>query len=160
MSTEVTNFSFTKKSLIYRNRGFSLLPLLIAITIIGIIVVPLLNGYVSSWQRTLAADQRSKAHMLARWKLQEQMSIDYASLADQDKASCNLPSNLPEIDKYDCKVVVENVQSSSSNFEVSRIDITIFFNSVDSQGNRSVFCAEITDANCPDLTTFRTKLTK
>lgn len=98
--------------------------------------------------------------MLAQWKLQEQMSIPYGDVNDTDQSDCDLASNLPEANQYNCKVVVNNVNSSSSNFDVKRIDVTVFYNSMTSEGTRSVFCTNISGSSCPDLTTYRTRRAK
>ena len=136
------------------NRGFALIQLLMALAIVSIIAVPMMNSYVSSWQQMLAADKRSQARMLARWKLQEQMSIPFSDVQAQDPGSCSLPDEVPDTDGFSCKVTRSSV---TGNPGAIRIDVTILYNSMQSDGQRSVFCTsdQLEDSNCPDLSSYR-----
>ncbi len=134
--------------------GFALIQLLMALLIISIIAMPMITSYISSWQQMLAADQRSRARMLARWKLQEQMTIPFGNVQNQDPGSCELPDSLPRADNYSCSV---HRSAVSGNDGAIRINVTILYNSMLSEGQRSVFCTneQLENSNCPDLTSYR-----
>lgn len=134
--------------------GFALIQLLMALLIISIIAMPMITSYISSWQQMLAADQRSRARMLARWKMQEQMTISFGEVQNQDPGSCELPDSLPKADDFSCSVRRSSV---SGNDGAIRINVTILYNSMLSDGQRSVFCTneQLEDSNCPDLTSYR-----
>jgi Tfp pilus assembly protein PilE len=135
-------------------RGFALIQLLMALAIVSIIAVPMMNSYVSSWQQMLAADKRSQARMLARWKLQEQMSIPFSKVQAQDPGSCSLPDEVPDTEGFRCKVTRSSV---TGNPGAMRIDVTILYDSMQSGGQRSIFCTsqQLEDSNCPDLSSYR-----
>lgn len=136
--------------------GFALLQVIMALAIISVILVPMVNSYVSSWRQSLAAEKRSRAKMLVRWKLEKQMAVDFGSLESVDAEDCQLPGEIPDVEDFQCSVTVEELNGSSSNFDVRRIDVTILYQSLQSDGERSVFCPELEDSSCPDLTTYRT----
>lgn len=136
--------------------GFALLQVIMALAIISVILVPMVNSYVSSWQQSLAAEKRSRAKMLARWKIEQQLAANYGDLESVDAEECQLPGGIPDVDEYQCSVTVEDVGGSSGQFEVRRIDVTVLYQSLQSDGERSVFCPELEDSSCPDLSTYRT----
>lgn len=136
--------------------GFALLQVIMALAIISVILVPMVNSYVSSWQQSLAADKRSRAKMLARWKLEEQMAADYGSLESTDAEDCQLPGGIPDVEDFQCSVTVEEVSGTSDQFDVQRIDVTVQYQSLQSDHERSVFCPELEDSTCPDLSSYRT----
>lgn len=136
--------------------GFALLQVIMALAIISVVMVPMVNSYVSSWQQSLAAEKRSRAKMLARWKLEQQMAADFGSLESVDAEDCQLPGGLPDAEDFQCSVTVEEVSGSSGNFDVRRIDVTVLYQSLQSDSERSVFCPKLEDSTCPDLTTYRT----
>ena len=139
-----------------REGGFALLQVIMALAVISVILVPMVNSYVSSWQQSLAAEKRSRAKMLARWKLDQQMAAEYGDLESVDTEDCQLPGGLPNVEDFQCSVTVEEVNGSAGNFDVRRIDVTILYQSLQSDGERSVFCPELEDSSCPDLSSYRT----
>jgi len=139
--------------------GFSLIELLAAIVILGLLSGPMVNSYVKSFQRATESHRLNRANMLARQKA-EQMAgtIFYSQLSSQNKADCQLPAPYDSDagttkSVYDCKVKVSKVDAKQGNVELKKIEVRIIFPSPRG-GLRTGQCAGTTNCAKPDIVTY------
>lgn len=149
--------------------GVTLIELLVTIVILGVIMAPMVEGYVFAWQTSLDAQRRSKAVMLANWKIEElRTTKGYSGLSDVDSISrtdCTLPDPYGSTSgdvKYECSVTVEAVDGLDPNFAAEKVSLKIYYPSIIKGGEtRTVNCGT-DDGSCTasDYATYVSKLSK
>jgi len=78
------------------SKGVSLIEVLIALAILGIVAAAFLGGVTSGYKATIIADERTNAESLARSELEYVKNCDYADLSYG--FSYNIPDDPPEWD--------------------------------------------------------------
>ncbi len=140
-------------------RGFTLVELLVAIVILGVAIVPMVDAYVQSWTASIEADRKTRAIMLARWKIERVRSnTSYDALSGIDRSSCSLPTGYWESDggEYGCEVNVTTVPGSDT-FEAKKIGVKVFFSSVVYKNERTITCTNSCSISQPDFITYISK---
>lgn len=146
--------------------GFSLIELLVTIAILGIIMGPMVSAYVFAMQTSIDAQRRSKAVMLANWKVEQlraEKGFSGLETGTTDKSSCSLPAPYNSSDKgieYNCEIIVEEVSGTDPNFAAKKVEIKIFYDSVVTGNERTITCGDASDCNAADYATYLSKLEK
>lgn len=145
-----------------KKEAFSLMELLVAVAIMGVAIAPLVSGIVRSWKVSLEATRQSRAVMLSQWKLNQQLgTVDFGSLQNIQQSGCNFDSHVPvDNNLFGCEVTVSNQAGSTDNFEVKKIEVKIFYDSILTGKTRTIQCSDVNNCGRPDRVTYRTKFKK
>jgi prepilin-type N-terminal cleavage/methylation domain-containing protein len=134
--------------------GFSLIELLVAITIMGVALVPMLGAYTRSMMVSLEATRKSKAMMLGNWKLGQIRSVNaYSALSSKSRTECSLPAGYGD---YACEYTVEAVPGTAE-FAAKKIELRVHFSSSVYGGERTISCNDSSSCDQPDLMTYISK---
>ncbi|MFB6226950.1 MAG: prepilin-type N-terminal cleavage/methylation domain-containing protein [bacterium] len=111
-----------------KSEAFTLIEVLVALTLLSVAVVPLTTSYVVSWRSSQDAHRRSRAVMLSQWKMAELRAEDGYEVTSQSRSECELKPPYDETgsDMFDCTVAVE---SSDEFNDTKRVTVTILYDS-------------------------------
>jgi len=113
------------------SRGFSLIEVIIALAILGIIAVAFLSGLSTSLKAVLISDERSTAQALAQGQMEYVKSQDYDEITEPPQYSEN-PSLTP--DGYTVDISAERLYpeggSTDDDDGLQKITITIYHSEV------------------------------
>lgn len=132
------------------NGGFSLIEMMVTIAIVGFAVVPLINGFVFSWQTIIEAQNRSKAVSLANSMTNHLRSVEgFDGNLDKSGNFEDFFGN-PELSDFEYETNVQSIGGSYTNFEAKQVTLQIRFPSQFSNAKRSLKCADASNCSLPD----------
>ena len=146
-----------------KQHGFTLIELLVTIVILGVVMTPMVQSYVFAWKTSIDSARKSKAVMLANWKIEMLKNKDgYDGVSGEDWSSCTLPDRYTDGDgvEYQCKVTVDasiEEDAIDPNFKAKQVSLKISYPSIIQNQRRTINCMEL-DCDEEDYTTFFTKL--
>jgi prepilin-type N-terminal cleavage/methylation domain-containing protein len=112
--------SKVRKALQGSSRGFTLIEVLVALALVGIIAIAFLGGLSTASRAVLTADVRTTAESLARTQIEDVKNQDYIDYSDPDREP---PEYYLEIDEYpehyDIEVEVEPIYTDPETGESS-----------------------------------------
>ena len=117
--------------------GYTLVEIILAIAILGIVLVPILTFMSSSSGLITYADIRERAIFLAQQRIEEIKSLEYdeinSTLNEADNRLTNLEYPYVDLGRYpdfyrDIIISGENLDSDTSTYEIKAISITIEWN--------------------------------
>ena len=117
--------------------GYTLVEIILAIAILGIVLVPVLTFMSNSSGLITYADIRERAIFLAQQRIEEIKSLEYDNINSTLNESKNQLTLLeyPEVDldRYPdffrgINILGENLDSDTSTYEINTISITIEWN--------------------------------
>lgn len=113
------------------NKGFTLLELLIAVIILGIVIVPMLHSFTSSHRMNAKSKQYMRATTLAQDEMEIFEKEKIEDLIDRTQFplyTVTLPDPLDPDDEGIYVFHKDNVSNDSSGSSVARFDVTVTLN--------------------------------
>ncbi len=112
-------------------RGFSLLEVLIAVGILGMIGVAFLNGLTTASNAVAVSQERVIAESLAKSQLEHIKAQDYISVEEYVSANCSyeeidIPDDL--VGKYEIEIIIDPdyiIAPAGGGFELQSITVVI-----------------------------------
>jgi len=130
--------------------GFTLIEILMAMAILGVVLLPLSQAYVISWQTSMRASHLAEAQMLGRWKV-DQIKAEDGYQASAHTGNFGDEWNDSTYDIYDYTVQTETFPGAHPDFVGETVRLWIEYPDPVSGNQRSIHCSDINDCDRADF---------
>lgn len=122
-----------------RDDGYTLVEVLVALTLLSVAIIPLMTSYVVSWRSSEDGHRRSRAAMLARWKMGQLRAVEgFTGVSSKSVSDCVLKEPYRSVgDTYDCKINVKRLTTFNTSADKQPKQVTVNVLYVSPFGGRS-----------------------
>ena len=127
--------------------GFSLIEVLMAMTIMAVALLPMSQAYITSWQTSMRAGQVSRAQMFGRWKVSEIMAMEGYDVTDStgDFGEEWDESGVDDEDYgvFEYTVQTEDITGGNDDFKGKQVRLRIEFPDPITGAQRTIHCGDL-----------------